>query len=354
MPQDQESRFDFKKRVSLSLRTSKDSGNSFINDNYAFMSLGALNDPQRVVVSPERALSVNRLPCTNSQVRPKAGTSKISCAEFMQRSAAISAIVLSLVCAPAAISQQPAPATSQSNNDVESARSHPLTVPVPKPRNATTVDPPSEEGPSFVRVTSDGNQLMIQARDCALSQILDAVRAKTGANIDVSGGAAEHMTVNIGPGPARQVISSLLGWTDFDYVIQGSDVDAVTIQSIMLFPKTKPTSSPAAATPALGHNRQPMAVQPNTAPEPATPPAAPETPPEPDGTAAAQPAPAPTTTPIPTNYERSEANAAAMPDPSSGKSPAEMIQNMQQLYEQRKQIQQEHNQTPGAPPLPSH
>jgi len=202
MPQDQESRFDSKKRVSLSLRTSKDSGNSFINDNYAFMSLGALNDPQRVVVSPERALSVNRLPCTNSQVRPKAGTSKISCAEFMQRSAAISAIVLSLVCAPAAISQQPAPATSQSNNDVESARSHPLTVPVPKPRNATTVDPPSEEGPSFVRVTSDGNQLMIQARDCALSQILDAVRAKTGANIDVSGGAAEHMTVNIGPGPA--------------------------------------------------------------------------------------------------------------------------------------------------------
>jgi hypothetical protein len=43
-----------------------------------------------------------------------------------------------------------------------------------------------------------------------------------------------------------------------------------------------------------------------------------------------------------------------MSDPTSGKSPAEMIQNMQQLYEQRKQIQQEHNQTPGAPPLPSH
>ena len=209
-----------------------------------------------------------------------------------------------------------------------------------------------------MRVTSDGNQLIIEARDCALSQILDAVRAKTGANIDVSGGAAEHMTVNIGPGPARQVISSLLGWTDFDYVIQGSDVDAVTIQSIMLFPKTKSTSSPAAATPALGRNRQPMAVQPSTAPEPVTPPPAPE-PPQPESAAPAEPTaeatpPSTTPTPIPTNYERSEANAAAMPDPSSGKSPAEMIQNMQQLYEQRKQIQQEHNQTPGAPPLPSH
>ena len=275
----------------------------------------------------------------------------------MQKSAAISAIVLSLVCAPAAFSQQPAPVTPRSNNDVESARSRPLTISVPKPKNATTVDPP-QEAASFVQVTSDGNQLMIQAKDCALSEILDAVRAKTGANIDVSGGAAEHMTVNIGPGPARQVISSLLGWTDFDYVIQGSDVDAVTVQRIMLFPKTKSTSTPAAGTPALGANRQPLAGQPRVTPEPVTPPPAPE-PPQSESAAPAEPTaeatpPSTTPTPIPTNYERSEANAAAMPDPSSGKSPAEMIQNMQQLYEQRKQIQQEHNQTPGAPPLPSH
>jgi len=337
------------------LRTRKDTGDPVVNDNYAFMSLGALNISQRVVVSPERALSVNRLPCTNSQMRPR--TSKISCANLMQKSAAISAIVLSLVCAPAAFSQQPAPVTPRSNNDVESARSRPLTISVPKPKNATTVDPP-QEAASFVQVTSDGNQLMIQAKDCALSEILDAVRAKTGANIDVSGGAAEHMTVNIGPGPARQVISSLLGWTDFDYVIQGSDVDAVTVQRIMLFPKTKSTSTPAAGTPALGPNRQPLAGQPRVTPEPVTPPPAPE-PPQSESAAPAEPTaeatpPSTTPTPIPTNYERSEANAAAMPDPSSGKSPAEMIQNMQQLYEQRKQIQQEHNQTPGAPPLPSH
>jgi hypothetical protein len=31
-----------------------------------------------------------------------------------------------------------------------------------------------------------------------------------------------------------------------------------------------------------------------------------------------------------------------------------MIQDMQQLFEQRKQIQQEHNQAPGSSPLPSH
>src|SRR6516225_9263771 len=294
----------------------------------------------------EGALAVNRLPSSISEVLPKPGTSYPS---VVRRLAAISAIVFSVVCAPAVISQQ-ALATPQGNIE-NAARSRPLTIPVPKPKSAT-VDAPQEEGPSFVRVTSDGNELTIQAKDCALAQILDAVRAKTGASIDFSGPDAEHMTVKIGPGPARQVISSLLGWTDFDYVIQGSDVDGVTIQSIMLFPKTKSAASAAAGTPALGPNRQPLASRQHTTPEPVTPQPAPETPVS-EGAAPAQPSadaarPGAGATPIPTNYERSAENAAAMPDPASGKSPAEMIQNMQQLYEQRKQIQQEHNQTPGA------
>jgi len=214
-----------------------------------------------------------------------------------------------------------------------------------------------------VQVTSDGSLLMIQANDCALSQILDAVRAKTGANIDVSGRTGEHMTVKIGPGPARQVISSLLGWTEFDYVIQGSDSDSVAIQSIMLFPKTKASALPATGAPPMGANRQPLAGQPRpAAPEP-TP--APTEQPEPEAAAAAT-APAqqpqqptaenPAISAIPTNYERSAANAVDNgPAPSAqGKSTGEMIQDMQQLFEQRKQIQMEHNQSPGAPPLPSH
>jgi hypothetical protein len=43
-----------------------------------------------------------------------------------------------------------------------------------------------------------------------------------------------------------------------------------------------------------------------------------------------------------------------MPDPTAGKTTSDMIQDMHQLYEQRLQIQQQHNQTPGAAPLPSH
>ena len=210
-----------------------------------------------------------------------------------------------------------------------------------------------------MQVTADGSLLMIQARDCSLSEILDAVRAKTGANIDVSGRTGEHMTVKIGPGPARQVISSLLGWTEFDYVIQGADSDSVAIQSIMLFPKTKASPVPATAAPPMGPNRQPLAGQMRpAAPEP-TP--APTEQPEPEAAAPAAQQPQqpaadnPAISAIPTNYERSPANAENGAAPSAqGKNTGEMIQDMQQLFEQRKQIQMEHNQTPGAAPLPSH
>lgn len=291
---------------------------------------------------------VSEVPCTVLELRLKSAKALVSIV-------AATALCV-IVCAPAGMSQVPAPNSA----GVESAaRAHPLTVPVPKPKPAAS-DPEPQEGIGSVQVTSEGNLLMIQAKDCALSEILDAVRAKTGATIDISGRTSEHMTVKIGPGPARQVISSLLGWTDFDYVIQGADGDSVAIESIMLFPKTKTSGSTTAATPALGPSRQPLATKQHTDPEPSSAPAESTTPPaEQQPEAAAPPAQQPiadATTPIPTQYDRTP--GAATPDPTQGpngpKSAAEMIQDMQQLFQQRQQIQSNHNSTPGAAPLPSH
>jgi hypothetical protein len=271
------------------------------------------------------------------------GTSEPSCSKTVRAWMTTLTIVLSLALgAPTAISQQ-VPATPLSNGDVESAaHARPLTIPVPKPRTATT-DPP-QEASSSLQVTADGKLLTIQAKDCTLSEILDAVRAKTGASIDVSGGTSDHMTVKIGPGPARQVLSSLLAWTDFDYVIQGADADSVAIQSIMLIPKTKSSPTAAAAgTPAPGPNRQPLAGQPRMAVEPTPVPV--ETP-EPEAAAPAQ-QPTADSAPVAPVVERPAGAASAItPDTApaastQGKSATEMIQ-------------QQHNQTPGAPPLPSH
>jgi hypothetical protein len=262
-------------------------------------------------------------------------------------------ILLVVVCVPAAVSQQ-LPATERANSDAENtARSHPLTIPVPKPR--TTASDPPQEASSFLEVTFEGNELLIQAKDRALSEILDAVRAKTGASIDVSGqGTSEHMTVKIGPGPARQVLSSLLGWTDFDYVIQGSEADSLGIQSIMLFPKTKPSGS-TPGTSAIVPNRQPLASQQRRMPAPVETPE-PEAAPAQEPIADAAPAQEPIADAAPATPERpaSAIVPAATPASMQGKSPDEAFQQMQQLFEQRRQIQIEHNNTPGAPPLPSH
>lgn len=295
---------------------------------------------------------VTEVPCAILEPRLKPAKAWVSIA-------AVAALFVA-VCAPTAMSQ--APAAPGNNPGVESAaRARPLTIPVPKPKPAAS-DPEPQEGIGSVQVTSDGNLLMIQAKDCALSEILDAVRAKTGATIDIAGRTSEHMTVKIGPGPARQVISSLLGWTDFDYVIQGADGDSVAIQSIMLFPKTKSSSSTTAATPALGPSRQPLATRQHTEPEPSSPPAPAEatTPPpseqQPDAAAPAQQPTADAAPVIPTQYDR--VAGAATPDPTQGpngpKSTSEMITDMQQLFQQRQQIQANHNSTPGSAPLPSH
>jgi hypothetical protein len=295
----------------------------------------------------QKALSVNKMPCPIPEVRPISGTSEPSCSKTVRAWMATLTIVLSLaLCAPAAISQQ-VPATPRSNSEVESAeRSRPLTIPVPKPRTATT--DPQQEASSSLQVTANGKLLTIQAKDCTLSEILDAVRAKTGASIDVSGGTSEHMTVKIGPGPARQVLASLLAWTDFDYVIQGADADSVAIQSVMLIPKSKSSPTAAAAgTPAPGPNRQPLAGQPRMAVEPTpTPTPVPVETPEPEAAAPAQ-QPTADSAPVAPVVERPAGAASAItPDTApatstQGKSATEMIQ-------------QQHNQTPGAPPPPSH
>jgi len=292
----------------------------------------------------KRALSVNKVPLPSCKKRPqKLETGNTSCVRSLRAWAmALSMILLVVVCVPAAVSQQ-LPATERGNSDVQNAaRSHPLTIPVPKPR--TTESDPPQEASSFLQVTFQGNELLIQAKDSALSEILDAVRAKTGASIDVSGqGTSEHMTVKIGPGPARQVLSSLLGWTDFDYVIQGSEADSLGIQSIMLFPKTKPSGS-TPGTSAMAPNRQPLASQRRGMPDKVETPEPEAAPAEPIADAAPATAERPASAIVP----------AATPASMQGKSPDEMIQQMQQLFEQRRQIQIEHNNTPGAPPLPSH
>jgi hypothetical protein len=101
--------------------------------------------------------------------------------------------------------------------------------------------PAAAQGISY----SDG-QLKINVLNTTLSEVLIKVAALTGVTIDLPPGAgAEKMQiVELGPGPARQILASLLSESNFDYLIQSTDNDQEKIQSVLLMPRGKKDSTP--------------------------------------------------------------------------------------------------------------
>jgi hypothetical protein len=181
-----------------------------------------------------------------------------------------------------------------------------------------------------------------------------AVRAATGADIDLPGGASgERVTANLGPGPARKVLSDLLGWSSFDYIIQGSDANPQTIQSVTLLVRTK-SAGPTTALNSSGPIRQapsPSMPMPTAMPTAAEPAPASVDAPEADITPAAQATSAADMISAPqVEVQPKVASPGPGLDSATGKSPSEMIQQLQQMYQQRRQIQQQQNANPGANP----
>ena len=96
-------------------------------------------------------------------------------------------------------------------------------------------------------VSWDGKRLTIDAENSKLEDILLAVRNKTGASIDFPASAAqERVAMHFGPAPAREVLSSLLYGSDFDYVIQAADDDPDGLRSVVLTARGKGDESTAA------------------------------------------------------------------------------------------------------------
>jgi hypothetical protein len=94
---------------------------------------------------------------------------------------------------------------------------------------------PEQTLPQPPEIAWDGKQLTIDAENSRLSDILQAIRAKTGASVDFPQGAtSERVAVHLGPAPVREVLSSLLYGTDFDYVIQSTDDDEDGLRSVVV------------------------------------------------------------------------------------------------------------------------
>lgn len=247
-----------------------------------------------------------------------------------------------------------------------------------RPTPAPTLTPPL---PPVVEW--DGKKLTIDAENSTLSDILLAIRSRTGASVDMPGSAsAERVAVHLGPAPIREVIASLLYGTDFDYVIQGSDADEYGLKSVTLTARGKGDDSNSIEAPQeAGVRLMPgyaapgkrtfevtqdnaaentaSAADSNSATEAAPPAqesasatgdsaasatAAANTDSQPNSSSSesadASAGPVGTPSPITSNTETSSADASA----GGQSSMSQMEQNLQRMYQQRQKIQAQQNQ----------
>jgi hypothetical protein len=108
------------------------------------------------------------------------------------------------------------------------------------PQQGTSAGTPEQAQPKPPQVTYEGGQLTIIAENSQLSDILASLRACMGADIDLPASASgERIWARFGPGPARKVLATLLSGTKLDYIIQASDTDPDGIRNVWLTPRTE-------------------------------------------------------------------------------------------------------------------
>jgi hypothetical protein len=211
-----------------------------------------------------------------------------------------------------------------------------------------------ETGSNQPQVFYEDGLLEILAENSALSDILAAVREKTGADIELPASAAgERIYARIGPGPARKVLGALLNLTDLDFVIQAPEIDPQGILRVLLTQRLKAGAGmngkmdaslsqsarmPARRAPGLGTGR-PDPVVPDSsgsaAPDPTVPDQAVPT--------AQQPASSDPLAAAPSSAQAAVAATASESDSSqpAAKTSEQMMQDLQNLYQLRRQQMQQ-------------
>ncbi len=187
-------------------------------------------------------------------------------------------------------------------------------------------------------VSFEDGQLTIVTPNSTLGDVLRAVHSQTLADMDIPAGATDRVALHLGPGPAREVVATLLNGSRFNYVLLGAPNDPQKLIKVVLVAK-------------VGNNEPgPPQADGSTPPNQATN-APPAEPPQEDADAAdAQD----------DNADAAEDQATAdqppvVPDanaPNGVKTPAQMLQEMQQRQLQLQQQQQQQGTTPVQQPMP--
>ena len=184
-------------------------------------------------------------------------------------------------------------------------------------------------------VNFQNGQLTIATPNSTLADVLRAVHKQTMAEMDVPANATERVALHLGPGPAREVVATLLNGSRFNYVLLGAPEDATKLTRVVLVAKS-------GGEPAVGPQTQSPQVPVNEAVNMAVPQQAEEATDATDAEATDE-----------NTDENADQAVVEQPGvvPEQGvKTPQQMLQEMQQRQQQLQQGQQLGQ--PGAYPPP--
>jgi hypothetical protein len=126
---------------------------------------------------------------------------------------------------------------------------------------ADTVDQAPEKVGSATKtpmVTYRDGQLTIDAQDASLAEVLKLVAEKSGATIEIPPGSGQdRIFEHAGPGPAQEVLASLLNGSPYDFIIVSSPQNPHAPAQVLL--SLRGAAPPAAPAPQVA------AVQPSVA-----------------------------------------------------------------------------------------
>ena len=255
-------------------------------------------------------------------------------------------LLLVLACGALAVAEVPHHAKSQK------ASSKPSPVKAPQTQTAQTKAAPAAQQPQAAPapvmpenqpssppdVNLRAGQLTIIARNSTLGDVLNAVKQKTGASVDMPPASSERVVGQFGPGAPREVLAQLLNGSHYDYVLVGSPADPGALKKIVLMAKA---SGPEPAPPPQQGNEQP------NEPLQAVPDV--EQSESPDEGASEPPAPM-------IQQPEEEQPPSDQPDQQQGqpvvKTPEQLLRELQQQQQQQQQEQQNQSGPPGAPGQP--
>lgn len=201
----------------------------------------------------------------------------------------------------------------------------------------TPPPPPTleQQSPAPPQVSYQDGQLTIESQNATLSQVLHSVQTQTGAWVEIPPGTgSERVVAKLGPGNPKDVLASLLNGSKFNYIILGETNNSERVQKIILMTKSATTGGAPVTT--AQNNFQPPAPMQMVEPTDDDPP---QNEPEPE----VLPQPGQPGVPGGEQVAPDAPGIQENPLQPGGRTPEQMLQELQRMQQQQLQYQQQLN-----------